>query len=252
MRCYVPPGDWRADHLQLPPDEVHHLHTVMRARRGEEVTAFDGAGRSALCRIEELERRSGRLEVIQQFQHPKPAPEVILLQGMPREQKMDFLIQKATELGALRLIPVQTDHAVVRVREDMEAAKLARWQRIALNAAKQCGAHWIPAIDPVRPLAEALATLPFVELLLLCSLEPDAQPIRTVLASARRSPPARIAVLIGPEGDFSARERAAARNAGARPVRLTTSVLRSETAALFALSVLNYEFGAVLTGAGPA
>lgn len=243
MRCYVPPENWRSDELFLPLDEVHHLHTVLRARPGQEVTAFDGAGRSALCRIADLDRRRARLEVLQQYQHPRPVPELILMQGMPREQKMDFLIQKATELGAFRIQPVQTDHGVVRLREDNEEAKRARWQRIALNAAKQCGAAWVPAVEPVCPLPVCLSQMAKVDLLLLGSLEPDARPLREVLQAARQNVPARIAVLIGPEGDFSARERAAARNAGARAVRFSDLVLRSETAALFVLSVLRYEFG---------
>lgn len=241
MRCYVPPADWRADELLLPAEEVHHLHTVMRERVGAPVTAFDGAGRSAECEIVELDRRHARLRVVQQHVQPRPTPEFILLQGIPREQKMDLLIQKATELGALRIQPVQTDHAVVRLREDNEDAKRERWQRIALNAAKQCGTNWVPVVEPVRPLLACLTEMPRVDLLLVCSLEPDAQPLRAVMQAAREARPATVAILVGPEGDFSARERAAARNAGARAVRLGDSILRSETAAIFVLSVLSYE-----------
>lgn len=241
MRCYVPPASWHAHELDLPPEEVHHLHTVMRARMGEPVVAFDGCGRSADCEILELDRRHARLRVIQQREQPHPKPEFILLQGLPREQKMDFLIQKATELGVHRIRPVQTDHAVVRLREDLEAPKRERWQRIALNAAKQCGTPWIPEIEPVQPLLACLTDMPRVDVLIVCSLEPDAQPLRAVLQSARESAPASVAILVGPEGDFSARERAAARNAGGRAVRLGDSILRSETAAIFVLSVLTYE-----------
>jgi 16S rRNA (uracil1498-N3)-methyltransferase len=243
MRCYVPPGDWHATELALPRDEVHHLHTVMRAKLGGHVTAFDGQGRSADCEIIELHRREARLRVLQQHVQARPSPELILLQGLPREQKMDLLIQKATELGIHRIRPVQTDHAVVRVREDIEAAKRERWQRIALNAAKQCGTDWLPEVEPVQPLLDCLTLMPRVDLLLVCSLEPDAVPLRSVLQAARDQRPASVAVLVGPEGDFSARERAAARNAGGRAVRLGDTILRSETASLFVLSVLTYELG---------
>ncbi len=243
MRCYVPPSNWQPDELALPPDEVHHLHTVMRERIGATVVAFDGEGRSAECEIVELDRRRARLRVLQQHIQPRPVPELILLQGIPREQKMDWVIQKATELGALAIRPVQTDHAVVRLREDNEEAKRERWQRIALNAAKQCGANWVPVVDPARPLLSCLSEMPPVDLLLVCSLEPDAQPLREALHAARDMRPRSVAALVGPEGDFSARERAAARNAGGRAVRLGESILRSETAALFVLSVLSYELG---------
>ncbi len=247
MRCFVPPDSWQPHELTLPPEEVHHLRTVMRARAGTPVLAFDGRGRSAECEIVELDRRHARLRVIQQHDQPRPKPEFILLQGLPREQKMDFLIQKATELGVHRIRPVQTDHAVVRLRVEHEEAKRERWQRIALNAAKQCGTTWIPEIAPVQPLLECLTGMPRVDLLLVCSLEPDAIPLRAALQPARDGAPACVAVLVGPEGDFSARERAAARNAGGRPIRLGDSILRSETAALFVLSVLAYE----LASGGP-
>lgn len=241
MRSFIPPVDWHADEMSLPPEEVHHLHTVLRARIGGPIVAFDGRGRSADCEIIALDRRHARLRVIQQHVQPKPSPEFILLQGLPREQKMDLLIQKATELGVHRIRPVQTDHAVVRVREDNEESKRERWQRIALNAAKQCGTSWLPEVEPVQPLLTCLTEMPHVDLLLVCSLEPDAKPLRTVMQAARETRPASVAFLVGPEGDFSARERAAARNAGGRAVRLGDSILRSETAALFVLSVLSYE-----------
>lgn len=246
MRCYIPPADWNPDELILPEEEVHHLHTVLRVKVGGFVVAFDGQGRAAECEVLELDRRRARLRVIQHHVQPRPSPEIILLQGVPREQKMDLLIQKATELGVHRIRPVQTDHAVVRIREGNEEAKQERWQRIALNAAKQCRTLWVPEVTPIQPLLTCLTTMPRVDLLLHCSLEPDAQPLRTAMEAARQTRPSSVALLVGPEGDFSARERASARNAGGRAVRLGDAILRTETASLFVLSVLNYE----LSGGG--
>lgn len=244
MRCYVPPSAWTADALSPPPEEVHHLRDVLRIRTGDPLIAFDGLGRWAECRVAEVNRRGARLEILQLHHQPPPRPEFVLLQGVPREQKMDWIVQKATELGVRRICPLQTDRAVVRVRGGAEEAKRSRWERIALNAAKQCGANWIPIIDPIRPLLNVLEEMPRPDVLLICSLEPDAEPLRSALVAARETRPSSVGVIIGPEGDFSARERAAARNAGARPVRLTETILRSETAALFVLSVLNYELSA--------
>lgn len=248
MRCYVEPAAWCAEEVVLGPEETHHLHTVLRARRQARVTVFDGCGRSAQAEILSLDRREARLRVLQQFIRPRPAVELVLVQGVPREQKMDLVIQKATELGVSRILPVQTDHAVMRVREEHEATKRDRWKKIALNAAKQCGSDWLPEIAPIQDLEACLAGMPRVDLFLHASLDPDARPLREVIAGARASAPRMIAALVGPEGDLSARERASARNAGARPVNLGSSVLRSETAALYVLSVLVYEFWAV----GPA
>lgn len=249
MRCFVPPDDWQTSEMELSRDEVHHLHTVLRAKAGAPVFAFDGHGRTAECEVVEIDRRRARLRVLQQHIHPKPSPEFILLQGLPREQKMDLLIQKATELGVHRIRPVQTDHAVARIREGNEESKRARWQRIALNAAKQCGAVWLPEVDPIQPLLTCLTEMQRVDLLLVCSLEPDTQPLRAVMQSARETQPATVAFLVGPEGDFSARERAAARNAGGRAVSLGDSILRTETTSLFVLSVLSYELSPGANGA---
>lgn len=244
MRCYVEPAAWRADEMVLAEDEAHHLRTVLRGRIGAHLTLFDGRGRSAEVELVAVDRHGARLRVLQQHTRPPPAVELVVLQGLPREQKMDLIVQKATELGASRILPVATDHAVVRLREDNEAAKRGRWQKIALNAAKQCGSDWIPEVAPVQDLLACLGAMPRPDLFLLCSLDPDAVPLREALAAARGAAPRTIAVLVGPEGDFSARERAAARNAGARPVSLGLSILRSETAALYVLSILNYEFAA--------
>lgn len=242
MRCYVPPDQWQAGEMELAGDEAHHLRSVLRGQPGMPVEVFDGAGRVAECEVASIDRHLARVRVMQQRLMPRPALELTLVLGLPREQKLDLLIQKATELGVSRILPVRADHAVMQVREDREDAKLERWQRIALNAAKQCKSAWLPALAAPDDLAVVLAALPRQDVAILCSLEADARPVREVLSAATL--PVRTAVaLVGPEGDFSARERAAARNAGARPVSLGHLTLRSETAALYALSVLDYVFG---------
>lgn len=226
--------------MSLDPEERHHLVDVLRAETGTEIEVFDGAGREAVARVESISRSEVRLCMVQQKVHPAPAVAVTLVQAVPREQRMDMILQKATELGAAAIQPIITDRGVVRLRGDDEG-KRERWQKILLNAAKQCGSVWIPRLAPVRPALEALASLP-ADLCLVCSLEPDARPLREVLQEARPRAPRRITCLIGPEGDFSAREYSAARQAGARPVTFGASVLRVETAALYVLSVLRYEF----------
>ena len=243
MRCFVEPEQWTPGELELVGEEAHHLRTVLRGKIGQNIEVFDGRGRAASAEIVSLERHAARVRILQQTHEPRPALALVLVLGMPREQKLDLVVQKATELGVARILPVQADHAVMQVRRDNEESKRERWQRIALNAAKQCGAAWLPEIGPARELEECLTTLPGPTALILCSLESDARPFRETLNTLRATSPRSIAVLVGPEGDFSARERAAARNAGARPVSFGTRVLRTETAAIFALSVLVYEFG---------
>lgn len=243
MRCFVEPGRWSPGELELEGEEAHHLRTVLRVRVGQHIGLFDGQGRTAEAEVVALERHRARVRVLQQAAEPRSARDLVLVLGVPREQKMDLIVQKATELGVSRIYPVRADHAVMQVRSDNEDSKRERWQRIALNAAKQCGAAWVPQLEPAQDLETALASLAPPAATLLCSLDPDAAPLRATLETLRAQPPRTLALLVGPEGDFSARERALARNAGARPVSLGPRTLRSETAALYGMSVLTYEFG---------
>jgi 16S rRNA (uracil1498-N3)-methyltransferase len=242
MRCFVEPAAWNTDTIELVGEEVHHLRTVLRGKVGQHLDLFDGQGHTAQAELITLDRHTARARVLQTAVEVRPALELVLVQGVPREQKMDLVVQKATELGVARILPVRADHAVMQVRSDNEESKRERWQRIALNAAKQCGTAWLPEIGPAQDLEACLTALPGPVSLLLCSLAPDARPFRDVVQSLRAAPLRSLAVLVGPEGDFSARERAVALKAGARSVSLGSRVLRSETAALYVLSVLTYEF----------
>lgn len=242
MRCYIPTGEWSATGLTARDDEAHHLVHVLRVKPGQPVEAFDGAGRSAAAEVEIIQKRLVQLRVLQQFEHPRPPVAITLIQAVPREHKMDLVIQKAVELGAAGIIPLLTRHSVPRIDRDRGGAKQARWDKIAINAARQCGSKWLPEIAPVRPFDAFLGAMPRFDLLLTCSLEPDARPLKQVIAAARGADPKTIAFLVGPEGDLNQQERAAIRQAGARPVRFGDLVLRSETAALYALGILKYEF----------
>lgn len=225
----------------LPADESHHLAHVLRAAVGQPVVVFDGEGREADAEIAAIGRDGVTVKLMQQRQISRLPVAFTLIQALPREQKMDLVLQKGTELGIAEILPVVSDHGVVRLRERGEA-KRERWEKIILNAAKQCGVAWLPRVGEPRGLMETLGDLTRFDLLILCSLEPDARPLREVIAEARPLAPRSIALLVGPEGDFSSRELGAARRVGARPVTLGPHVLRAETAALYALSILKYEF----------
>lgn len=242
MRCYIPSSDWSPTRLVANDDEAHHLIHVLRVKPGQPVEAFDGAGRSAQAEVEVIQKHRVELRVLQVREHPRPPVAITLIQALPREQKMDLVIQKAVELGAAGIVPVITRHSLVRLDKSGSDAKRDRWDKIAVNAAKQCGSYWLPAFAPVQTFDTLLKNLPDYDLLLVCSLEGDALPLKTVLRAQRGTPVKSVAFLVGPEGDLSQDERNEARRIGARPVTLGGLTLRSETAAIFALSILSYEF----------
>lgn len=242
MRCYIPAEEWNANKLVAHDDEAHHLVHVLRVKPGQPIEAFDGRGRLADAEIELIHKHRVELRVVQQREAARPPVFLTLVQAMPREQKMDLVIQKGTELGVGAIVPVHTRHSLVRLDKDAGEAKRDRWDRIAINAAKQCGTAWLPEIHPAQSIDAWLAALPKYDLLLVCSLESEARPLRDVLQAVKPQAPRSIAFLIGPEGDLSQEEHAAVRRAGARAVSFGGLVLRTETAALYALSALKYEF----------
>ncbi|MCX7915455.1 MAG: RsmE family RNA methyltransferase, partial [Verrucomicrobiae bacterium] len=142
-------------------------------------------------------------------------------------------------LGVAEVYPLISDRTVVEA-----AGKTERWRAIALEACKQSGNNWLPVIHPPQPVSSFLQNLPTVELRLIASLQPDARALKTILAeetSGSRSLPASVLVLVGPEGDFTPAELALAKAAGCRPLSLGPLVLRSETAALYTLSIVHHE-----------
>ena len=152
LRCYVAPTAWQGAALTVDETEAHHLVNVLRARVGERVEVFDGAGRTGFAEVIAISKRGAELRLLEEKFQPRPAPELILVQALPREATMDFVIQKAVELGAAAVYPVLTKRCIVRLTPDQYAEKSARWQRIALNAARQSHAAWLMHIAPVQTL----------------------------------------------------------------------------------------------------
>ena len=245
IRCSIEPEQWLRGELELPDGEARHLARVLRARAGDEVVVFNGRGAWAKARI--LSAARGRvvlsIDPASRRADPPPALKITLMQAVPKPQSFEWILQKAGELGAGAIVPVLSERVVWRAGRADAAAKLERWRAIAIGAAKQCGANRIPEIAPPTSLAGLLPTFGQYDLCLLGDLRPGARPIREALAEARGAAPKSIALLVGPEGDFTPAEMDAAIAAGATPLSFGPRVLRSETAAIFGLSALQYEFG---------
>jgi len=240
LRCFVAPAAWQGVALSVEETEAHHLVNVLRARIGERVEVFDGVGRTGVAEVATLAKRGAELRLLEQQTHPRPTPELILVQALPREATMDFIVQKAVELGAAAIYPVLTERCIVRLTPDQYAEKSARWQRIALNAARQSHATWLMHIANVQTLETFFQTLEKTDFWFVGSLAPHAHPLRDALAAAREITPRRAAALIGPEGDLTLEEYRAIEAAGAVPVTFGANVLRADTAAFYALSALKF------------
>jgi 16S rRNA (uracil1498-N3)-methyltransferase len=241
-RFFLPDAAQRTP-LALTGREAHHALDVMRLRRGDALTILDGAGNQFSCEIATTSRERVVLTVKEKkFTPPLPCA-ITLLAAIPKG-KIEDIIEKATELGVTRIVPLLTERTVVQIKPDEAAGKLEKWRRIASEAIKQCGSPWLPQIDlPVTP-AQFLARAEKFELPFIASLQPDSrhphEHFQTFQAAHQRRPSS-IAVWVGPEGDFTPEEYAAVQAAGTQPITLGPLVLRADTAAIYCLSVLNYE-----------
>jgi 16S rRNA (uracil1498-N3)-methyltransferase len=236
---FVPPHAVTGERITITdPDELHHLLRVRRIRPGEGVECFDGTGRSYLGRIERCGRREAVVRIEQRREGRSWSTRILLGQALIPPEPFEWVVQKATELGADELVPLVTERSVVRPPAQRGERKALRWQRIAREAAKQCGRSTIPRIHPPRPFGEFARTLDRVPLSLIPTLAEGTAALRAALEGVRA--PDSLAVLIGPEGDFTPAEVELARRHGARPVSLGPLTLKSETAAVAVLAILRH------------
>ena len=245
-RFYIAPPAWNPAALQLDETEVHHALSVLRLKAGDRVVVFDGRGQEATAEIAAGgTKKSLPLRVVHTAKTPPLPCRIVLAQAVPKGKNMDLIIQKATELGAAEIAPLLSERTVVRVEDEggEAEAKREKWQTVAIEAAKQCGQNWLPTVGVAKSPKEFLAErAKDFDLLWIASLQPDAKHPRAWLAEfPAGAPPKSALVLVGPEGDFTPAEIAMAKAAGCRPITLGPIVLRTETAAIYCLSVLSYE-----------
>ncbi len=239
-RCYAAPERWASDGaVALSPAESRHVFHVLRLRAGDRVDVFDGRGRVARGRLTGGDERAV-VAVDETVRAPSMPLSIELIQALPKGRNMDLIVEKATEIGVHVIHPVVTARCIVQPVGDRLRERPARWERIARSAAKQCGTNWLPEIRPVRPLDEVLVPGAF-DCLLAGTLAPGLRMLHEVVNGLHATPPRRLGLIIGPEGDLTADEVARVVGLGGIPVCFGGNVLRVETAALYALSVLAYE-----------
>lgn len=230
--------------------EAHHALHVVRIRDGEEVQVLDGAGTELHCRVRAAGRREVHLDVLRRVEHPRFPTRVTLFQAVTKTRSMDWIVQKAAELGCDRLVPVLAERSVPRFDPEEAVRKAGQWREIAIEALKQCGWPWLTEILPPQPLASALPSTADLDLGFVASLRPDARHARIHFDAFRArhgTGPRSVGVWVGPEGDYTAEEYDAIAAAGVKPVSLGPRVLRAETAAVSVLATVNYELEAGFT-----
>ncbi len=244
FRAHCAPPTAEPAELTLSPDESHHLVVVNRAPLGATVVAFDGHGSEWICELAAADKRAAGLKV-RSTQKAKPRPFSITLgQALPKGGTMDDIVRKATEIGTARIVPLTSERTQVHLDADRSDKKIEKWNTAALEAAKQCGNPWLPEIAPVQTATAFMASANGYDLKLIASLQPGAKSLKAVVAATTAAlgrAPRSVVWLVGPEGDFTPAELSQAEAAGFEPITLGPLVLRCETAAIYALSVLSYE-----------
>jgi 16S rRNA (uracil1498-N3)-methyltransferase len=264
-RFYLPPNEWNPAAPILSGAEAHHCQKVLRMAPGAKVILFDGRGREMTAEIVTIDGAKIRLRSLHESATPPLRCRITLGQAIPKRKNMDLIVQKAVEIGAAEIAPLISDRTVVRLDPESAAQKQAKWQTVALEAAKQCGQNWLPevrapqtvrdffsgvaaGVSPATPKILRPARPPLhqnnFDLALIGSLQPDALHLKSILSEYLNEHgrlPATVLMLVGPEGDFTPAELSLARRHGCRPITLGPIILRVETAAIYCLSILSYE-----------
>jgi len=262
-RFYIAPEDWNPDSLVLGGAEAHHARDVLRLQAGGRVVVFNGRGHEVTAEIAKVTRGEVVVRKMYEARVPPLTCRITLAQAIPKGKNMDLIVQKAVEIGAAEIAPLISERTIVHLEAKEAAQKQAKWQQVAIEAAKQCGQNWLPTVQlpktprdffagdvaaavvaTAEPFSRRLTQTPLQQLRLIGSLQSDAVHLKTVLADyerEHRARPASVLMCIGPEGDFTPAELNLARSNGCRPITLGPIILRVETAAIYCLSVLSYE-----------
>ena len=236
-RFFVKPEQLGDGRVRIQGEDVHHIRQVLRMRPGEEILVSCGDDWEYTCRILSLEEREVLAEILDAQKPGKELPSrLYLFQCLPKGDKMEWILQKAVELGASEIVPVLTERCISRPDEKSMDKKLARWQKIAVEASKQCGRGRIPAVCPLMRFSEAARALGKMEKGLFF-YEKGGLPLKESL----RAPAKQIGIFVGAEGGFSPEEARLTQESGAVCVSLGNRILRCETAPLAALSSILYE-----------
>ncbi|MBU3936038.1 MAG: 16S rRNA (uracil(1498)-N(3))-methyltransferase [Proteobacteria bacterium] len=238
-RFFINPTDITGENVQMTGPEAHHLRTVLRLAPGDPITFFDGTGARYQARIERILKDRVTATIIEQSQDLPPKVHLHLGQALLKGHKMDLILQKATELGVDTIWPFSSEHGIHKPIKD---AQMERWQRIVLEACKQCDRAKPPEINDTREITDLMAHAPQCDTRLIFWEHEARQTLPEIFAD-QNTDCRSVFFLLGPEGGFSETEVACAQQEGFIPVSLGSRILRAETATLAATAILQFTLG---------
>lgn len=227
--------------MSIQGQDAHHISKVLRLQVGDGIIVVAPDGSAGTAQISDISIDKVMLVLQETIAEQKEAPvDVYLAQGLPKSDKMDYIVQKAVELGIKGIYPMAAEHCVVQYDETKKKARCQRWQKIAVEAAKQCGRTVVPVIEPIAGLAAILSAVDADTVVIMLYEGQAAQGLKQTLAEHKAK---KYILLIGPEGGFSDKEVALCQKHGAHIVTLGPRILRTETAALAGVAMVMYEYG---------
>jgi 16S rRNA (uracil1498-N3)-methyltransferase len=247
-RFFVPPPQVKDETVFIRGTDVWHITKVLRLSPGAEVIVFDGTGREYRVILGKQKPRGIPGTIVEQWKRQADSPlHLMLVQGVPKSNRMDLIVQKASEIGVNKIVPLQTERSDIGARkkhrsQEKSVQKLDRWGRIGVEAAKQSRRSTVPILETFMTIGEFLAQSFLADVRLVLWEEEQQQRLKQVLRQ-QPDPVQSAVVVIGPEGGLTPKEAQSFRDAGYQSVSLGPRILRTETAGLVVLSILQYEFG---------
>jgi len=239
-RFFVSPESIFEDNVNiLDKNDIHHILRVLRLKEKDKIILLDGLGNEYKVIITSIAPNGIKGKIVEKITHPPKKMELILVQALPKMSKMDLVVSKCTELGIRRIIPVSTQRSVINLKD--ESNKLTRWKRIAKSSSSQSQRFEIPIINPITNLTTSLELIKEVDLGLI--LEEKAKRLLREVFLNTQLKLKKVAIIVGPEGGFTAQEVQKAEYKGIIPVSLGSNILRCETAPIVACSIILYELG---------
>ncbi len=247
-RFFVSPGRINEGKVSFHRPDVWHITKVLRLSKGQQVIVFDGTGREYRVELQTMTRKDVFGKVREQWKHAQePSLRLTLVQGIPKANKLDLIVQKATEVGVTDIIPLNSERSqwgtATKHSQDAKVyQRLERWSRIGIEAAKQSCRTTVPLIRPVVTVGEFLEQPPAADLKILLWEEEHSTSLKQIVR-ALSTPIQSATVIIGPEGGFTPEEAQQFQQSGYHSVSLGQRILRTETAGIVVLGILQYEFG---------